>query len=169
MIHGDGIHPVALNKDGKLERTAQFDWGSVRHNVDGEGIDEDTVTWSDMTASFSLLLQWACRSNSLTNVGARVASLLAFLDPVNAPHKRNTLSAIAKEAGCTKALLSRELLELRDQCGIHLTVGKRSFSRESCRTAQFAAVKAGVHSGISRRDSKKRKAAEQISLNAIAD
>jgi hypothetical protein len=74
--HGDGIHEVAIDRDGKLERIAQFDWESVRHNVDGESIDEGTVTFSDMTASFSLLLQWACKSNSLTNVGARVASLL---------------------------------------------------------------------------------------------
>jgi hypothetical protein len=167
MLHG--VHEVGHDKDGRIERIAHPDWESIYHDLDGEGIEDSTVTMSDVGAVLSLILQWACRSNSLTNVGARIASLLAFLDPVNAPHKRNTLAAIAKEAGCTKALLSRELLELRDQTGVRLTLGKRSFSRQSCRTAQNYAVKAQVHSSASRRDSKKRKAAEQISLDAVAD
>jgi hypothetical protein len=169
MLHGDHLHEVGVTSDGHLERICQPDWESIYDSCDGEPIEDSTVTMSDAGAAVALILGWACKSNSLTNVGARVASLLAFLDPVNSPHGRNNLVVIAREAGCTKALLSRELLELRDQCGIHLTLGKRSFSRESCKTAQNYAVKAGVHSGQVRRDSKKRKLAEQVSLDAVAD
>lgn len=169
MLHGDSIHEVGLDKDGRLERIGQFDYDEVERNLGNEPEPEPGVPMHDAAACLALILQWACKSNSLTNVGARVASLLAYLDPVNAPHDRNTLSAIAEEAGCTKALLSRELLELRDQCGIHLTIGKRSFSRQSCRTAQLAAVEAGVHSGTVRKDRKNKLASEETRIDAIAD
>jgi hypothetical protein len=177
MLTLDAVHGTILTSDGP-QGVANFDWESVRHDLDGESIEDSTVTMSDAGAAVALILGWACKSNRLDLVGARVASLLAHLDPTNAPHGRSTLAAIAAEAGCSKALLSRELLELRDQCGIHLTLGKRSFSRESCRTAQNYAVKAQVHAGQVRKDANpdskrnRRKAklsSELIDLNAIAD
>jgi hypothetical protein len=147
------LHDVRYNNDTeRLEPVAGFDWESVCNNIDGESISEDRVEFADMVASFSLLLQWACKGASLANVGARVSSLLCLLDPVNAPHGRNTLVAIAKEAGCTKALLSRELMKLRDEVGIHLTLGKLGSARASYRKAQIESIEAGKHSCHVRKD-----------------
>jgi len=64
------------------------------------------------------------------------------------------------------SLLSRELLEFRDAVGIHLGMGKREFARDNYSRAQFAAVKAQVHSSKTRKD---RKSGPEISLDAVAD
>jgi len=73
--HGDSIHEVGLDKDGRLERIGHFDYDEAERNLGNEPEPEPGVPMSDVAAVLSLILQWACRSNSLTNVGARVATV----------------------------------------------------------------------------------------------
>jgi hypothetical protein len=87
----DAVHGSILTSDGP-KSIAQFDWESVSHNADGESIDEDTVTFSDMSAAFSLLLSWMCgrsdqnrQAPSIEMAGWRAHALLYLLDPTNAP------------------------------------------------------------------------------------
>ena len=148
---GDHLHAVAI-EDGRAVRSYDFDYDEIDRNLGNEPEPEPGIPMHDVAAILSLLLQWACSSDSLTLVGARTASLLAFLNVVDAPHNRRTLAEIAREAGCTRQALSKALLELRDECGIHLTIGKRSYARESFKKAQLAAVEAGVHASVTRRD-----------------
>jgi len=165
----DGVHPVAFNREsGHVERVGRFDFDEVDRNLGNEPEEEPGISFSDASAAISLILQWACETPDLKLVGARTASLLAYLDSTNAPHERTTLEAIAKEAGCTRALLSKRLLELRDQAGVHLTMGKRAYTRDRYKKAQDFAVAAGVHSSVSRKDRKKREEAEEVSLDAVA-
>jgi len=117
------------------------------------------------------------RDSGLKIVGAKVASLLCYLDPTNAPHGRTTLDTIAKQAGCTRALLSKRLLELRDQVGIHISMGKGARTRDRYRKAQEFAVAAGCHSSNTRKDKNEerraklsnRKEAELAELSAVGE
>jgi hypothetical protein len=172
MLHhdtcGDHIRAIGVNSDGHLERIGNPDWESIYYNCDGESTEEDTVSFSDMGAALAIILQWICSSKDLRLAGARAASLLCFLDPVNAPHGRDSLTKIASEADCTKAALSAALLDLRDQTGCALSMGKLASTRERYAQAQKAAVQAGCHSRSTRKDSVKRRAAEEISLEAVA-
>jgi hypothetical protein len=158
MLHGDGIHEVGLDKDGRLERIGHPDWESIFHNVDGESIEQDTVTWSDMSAAFSLLLSWMCgRSDhwldpSITNAGWRAHALLYLLD--NGQARYGSLEEIADAGGVTKAAVSKALADLRRELGGILPF-KRSGSSDNYRKAQNYAVVAGVHSSFSRKDSQK--------------
>jgi hypothetical protein len=156
MMHetpGDHLHEISYSHDNEqFERIDHFDFDQIDRNLGYEPEPEKAVAMSDVAAALAIILQWICSSPDISKVGARAASLLCYLDPTNAPHGRNTLQVIAEEAGCTRALLSRELMELRDDVGITLTLGKRSFSRESCSKAQNAAVAAGVHSSDTWKD-----------------
>jgi hypothetical protein len=175
MLHhdtcGDHLHEISYSRDNEqFERIAHFDFDQIDRNLGYEPEPEKAVEMSDVAAALAIILQWICGTPNLTNAGARAASLLAFLDPTNAPHGRETMADIAVEAGCTRAYLSKALLDLRDQTGIALTMGKLGSTRQTYAKAQKAAFNAGCHSGATRKDSvKPRKQAEQISLEAVAD
>jgi hypothetical protein len=170
---GDHLHEVGLNSARKLERVCQPDFESIFHDLDGEGIEQDTVTWSDMSAAFSLLLSWMCgRSNqnrqppSIEMAGWRAHALLYLLDPTNARYA--SLEEIGTAGGVTKAAVSKALVDLRQELGGILPF-KISGSSDNYRKAQQFAVAAQEHSSFLRKDSKKRKLAEQVSLDAVGD
>jgi hypothetical protein len=172
MLHGDHLHELGLGQNGHLERICQPDWESIFHN-DGEGIEENTVTWADMSAAVSLLLGFCCgRSDkgddklAIVRSGMRVNAVLYWLDS-NAS-RYNSLEEIADAAGVTKAAVSKSLMDLRKELGGILPM-KLSGSSDNYRKAQQFAVAAQEHSSFSRKDSKKRKASERISLDAVAD
>jgi len=164
MLASDGIRELGVTSDGRLERIGQPDWESIYHNCDGESIEEDTVSFSDMGAVFSLILEWVLGGDNLTLAGARAASLAVYLDPVFNCKFGSTLAEIAREAGCTRAALSKALVDFRDAVGIHLTAGKLNGTRSTYRAAQIDAIERGTHSSF-KRNAKK---AEQISA-AVAD
>jgi hypothetical protein len=170
MIHetpGDHLHEISYSHDNEqFERIAHFDFDQIDRNLGYELEPEKAVEMSDVAAALAIILQWICSSPDISKVGARAASLLCYLDPTNAPHGRVSLARIAEEAGCTKSYLSKELLDLRDQTGVALTMGKLSGTRERYSQAQKAAFNAGCHSGTIRMQ---RQKAEQISLEAVAD
>jgi hypothetical protein len=98
--------------------------------------------------------------------GWRAHALLYLLDPTNA--RFNSLEEIGTAGGVTKAAVSKSLMDLRRELGGILPM-KLSGSSDNYRKAQNFAIDAGVHSSASRRDSKKRKAAQEISLDAVGD
>ena len=167
-IASDGIHDIGV-ESGRFTRTYDFDYSEIDRNLGFEPEAEAGVAMPDVAACFSLILEWILKADTLQTAGARAASLAVYLNPVDNAKFGSNLAEIADNAGCTRALLSRALLSLRDQAGIYLSGGKRSFARDSYRKAQLAAVEAGVHSSASRKDRKTRKADEQISLEAVAD
>ena len=148
---GDHLHQAGRNSDGRLELTENFDFAAVDRLL-GNHEPEDSVSWSDMVAAFCLVLEWLTGSTDNTTFamsGARCHSLIYFLNPTGC--RFDSLEEIAMEAGCTRAALSKSLLQVRDQLGMHWTMGKRSFVRESCRRGQLASVDLGTHASCQRK------------------
>jgi len=147
---GDHLHSAARTQDGRLERTTHFDFEEIDRLLGNHGT-EDSVSWSDMVAAFCLVLEWLTGSTGTTFVmsGARCHSLMYFLDPTNC--RFDSLEDIATEAGCSRAALSKSLLQVRDQLGMHWKMGKRSFVRENCRRGQLASVDLGTHASCQRK------------------
>jgi hypothetical protein len=161
--YSDHLHEIVYNNDSeKLERVGQFDFESVYYNVDGEGLKDDPVSFSDMSAAFSLILSWACgrtgkheQAPSIIGAGWRVHALLYLLDNGNARY--GSLQEIADAAGVTRAAVSKALADLRGELGGILPF-KRGYSSEVYSRAQHAAVAAGCHASQVRKQ--KREAAK---------
>jgi hypothetical protein len=77
--------------------------------------EEQTVSFSDMAAALSLIVQFACSSPDICHVGGRIAAIGVLLDPSNQPHDRRTLADVAREVGVSRAAVSRWIMDFRDQ------------------------------------------------------
>jgi len=155
---GDHLHSVGI-VDGHRGQTCGFQYDEVYRNVDGEEPEEDMVSFSDMSAVLSLILQWMCGKhkaggNLIVSAGVRAHSLLYMIDPVNSSFENMT--DIAAAAGMTRANVSKGLMELRNQVGDVLPI-RGMLARESYRRSQAAALKAGVHSSVVRSDLKSKR------------
>jgi hypothetical protein len=149
---GDHVHASAYNNDSEsFEPTTGPDLESIYHNCDNESVAHTMVSMSDAAACFSLILEWILKTGSLQLAGARAAALACYLDPVNNNRFGSTLSQIAEQASCTRAALSKALLDFRDSAGIHLSMGKLSGSRQKYRDTQIKCLEAGRHSSQVRR------------------
>jgi hypothetical protein len=156
---GNHIHSIA-SEDLQLVRTESFDFHSVYRNVDGEEEPEDTmVSMADLSGVFSLIMEAILKADNLTMAGAHAAALGVFLDPVHNDRFGSNLAEIAREAGCTRAALSKFLMDFRRAVGIHLTAGKRSGASESYRQAQRDCIAAKTHSSFTRKDRIDKRAA----------
>jgi hypothetical protein len=161
--------------EGEFQNVAvsDFDYDSIDESLGWEEDSEKPVEFADMTAAFSLLLSWMCGREdshrglskpSITGAGWRAHALLYLLDNQNARYR--SLQEIATAGGVSKAMVSRALVDLREELGgIEFMPLKRSGSKESFSRAQKAAVAAGCHSRNTRHDSK----AGRNSLDAVAD
>lgn len=58
---GDHLHELAIDDEGHLERSTQFDYDEVDRNLFGVE-PEDSVTFGDMSAALGLILGWICES-----------------------------------------------------------------------------------------------------------
>ena len=149
----DGLHEDIAFENDTLVPTTAFDYDSIDRNVFDVEPEEDTVSFSDMAAAFSLIVQWACASPDIKHVGGRIAAIGVLLDPTNLPHHRRTLADVARETGVTRAAVSW-VLDFRDQVGTSLTVGKRSSVRKKNSACQLAALERGTHSSQVKRAKK---------------
>src|SRR5207248_1949256 len=94
------IHSVGYGDSGTLEPITDFDYDAVDRALGFEPEPETPVEFADMTAAFSLVLQWIATPTEVRHVGARALTLLYFLDPSNS--RFGSLEEIAKNAGCTR-------------------------------------------------------------------
>jgi len=160
--YGDGLHETAT-EDQQVIRTTSFNYDSIDEangwHEPGEAPMPDSVSFSDMSACFILVLEWMLKGKTLQIVGGRCAALAAYLDPVNSNRFGTDLTSIAKSAGCSRAALSASLIEFRDAVSIHLSNGKNSEARASYRQTQIRAMEAGRHSSFSRKDLRHKKPA----------
>jgi hypothetical protein len=150
----DGLHDNLAFDGDQFIPTVGFDYDEIDRNAFGVEDNEDTVSFSDMVAGLSLIVQFACASPDIAHVGGRIAAIGVLLDPSNMPHGRRTLADIAKEVGVTRAAVSRWMVDFRDNVETSLTVGKRSSVRAKDRAAQISAIERGTHSAFVRRDKK---------------
>ena len=161
--HGDHVHELAI-EDAQFVGVEQFDHDSIDQangwREPGQAQMPDTVSFSDMSACFILILEWMLKGKTLQIVGGRCAALAAYLDPVNSNRFGTSLTEIGKQAGCSRAALSAALVEFRDAVSIHLSNGKGSEARASYRATQIRAMEAGRHSSFSRKDSKSKRRLE---------
>jgi hypothetical protein len=165
---GDGIHSITyVHPDGEREdekgyfdRTVEPDWESIYHNCDGESVEESSVSFSDLSAVFVLILEFILGGETLTLSGARAAALAVYLDPVHNSKFGSNLSEIAREANCSRAALSKSLLNFRDAIGVHLSAGKSHGSRSTYQEVQRRCIKAGVHSSTTRKDLRSKRASQ---------
>ncbi len=164
IIKGAPQGRLAIENE-RMVPVTDFDFDEIDSRLGFES-PEKPVEFADMTAAFSLILGWMCKSHnkgSITHAGWKAQSLLWLLDPDRS--RFESLSQIAEEAGVTKQAVSKALVELRDECGFLISAGKSQTARESYQKAQFAAVDAGCHSS----DTRAKRKAEAISLEAVAD
>jgi hypothetical protein len=167
---GDSVHEICYAQGdspeelGYFDKIEHFDYDEIDRRLGFEPASEErTVTFSDMTALFCLILEFVLGGESLTLAGARAAALAVYLNPVHNNRFGNNLSEIAREAGCTRACLSKALLNFRDSCGVHISAGKPASARDTYRRVQKYAVAAGVHSGFTRKDAKaSRRASKKL-------
>jgi hypothetical protein len=147
----DGIHPDIAHDGNERTPTVGFDYGEVDRNLFGNEEPRRPSSVLEMSAALCLILEWICASPDLKHCAGRAAALMCMIDPVNSPHNRRDLTAIARECGVTKQAVSKWLADLGDQTGVSLTVGKRSSMREKYRAAQIAALEKGTHSSFVRK------------------
>jgi hypothetical protein len=146
---GDHVHEVGV-VDNQLARISHFDYDEVDRNLGFEPEPDSTVTMSDAAACFSLILEWILKGETLHLAGARAAALAIYLDPVNNSKFGSSLAEIAREADCTRAALSKSLIDFRDAAGVYLSMGKRSDARKTFRSVQVEAIEKGTHSSFKR-------------------
>jgi biotin operon repressor len=167
---GDHVHEIAISyrddEYGKqrieFEPVDHFPYSQIDENLGLFEADPDQqISFADAAACWSLLLEWivAGPKSSLAMAGARSHALRHFLDSDNCRFK--SLQAIADEAGCTRAALSKFLLELRDQLQIGFEF-KRVGARNNYREGQIRALERGTHSSTHRKDAKSSKPRKQV-------
>jgi hypothetical protein len=86
-------------------------------------------------------------NDDLTPVGGHASALQVLLDP---RARYRSLAAVARDAGVSRAIISRWLLDLRDQYQIGLNL-RGNLIRENCRQAQHRLVDAGKHVSVKTR------------------
>jgi hypothetical protein len=130
---GDHLHPLAFSSsNGRLEPVTDFDYDQIDKNL-GHEPEEAGVRLADMSAVLMLLLQWITgKGSNLVHAGARAEALLYWLNQGESRFK--TYSDIAKEAGLTRAAISKMMLGLRDQIGCCMPVSKMQSSRDTYRS-----------------------------------
>jgi hypothetical protein len=139
----DHIHRCAVDESGELVPLVDFDFTSL----DPQNID--TIPVAEASSALARVLGWITGNDrNFTNSGGR-ASALSLLLGNN--HRHKSLADIAREANVSRAIVSRWLLGLRDEFQIGLSL-RGSLIRDNCRQAQRAAIAAGRHSSVSRKD-----------------
>jgi len=124
---------------------------------------------ADASAALSIVIQWVCSGHraSAAGIAGRALALLYFLDPVNSSF--DSLEDIASHVGCTKQLLSKDLMSLRRQTGLAISGGKSLAARDNYSRAQHAAVAAGTHSKFIRKDSQRKAEVADVRLDACGE
>ena len=84
----DGLHDNIAVENGDIIPSVGFDWDEIDRNVFEVQDEEDVVSFSDMCAALSLIIQFACASPDISHVGGRIAALGVLLNPSNMPHNR---------------------------------------------------------------------------------
>jgi hypothetical protein len=164
--YSDGVHEVCFVDGGTGPSGGHFepkcgpDYESLEHGIFGAELEEDKVSFSDMSACLVLILQWILGGKTLALVGARAAALAVYLDPVHNSKFGSNLAQIAASAGVTKACLSKSLIDFRDAVGLHLSAGKSEGARAKYRQTQINCVAAGNHSSVSRKDANLKRRAK---------
>ena len=144
-------------EDDHLVGVCQPDWESIYHNVDGEAIEEDQLSYSDASAAISILVGWMCHSSRQEpadprTVAAKCEAVLFWLDPNQSKYR--SLSEIGCATGLTRAAISKQLLGLKDQLGSAVSVGKLGSTRSVYRKAQLDCLERGNHSSQVRKRKK---------------
>jgi hypothetical protein len=152
---GDAIHgPITFTDQHGFEPTTGPDWQSIDYHCDGLLPEEETITKSDAAAVISILTGWLCHSYGdapadIRTVAAKCEALLYWLDPNQS--KYSSLTEIAEACQLTRAAVSKQLLNLKDQIGSCVSAGKMSSSRETYRDTQRRLVHEGRHASDTRR------------------
>lgn len=111
----DGLHDNLATDNGEIVQSVGFDYDEIDRNCFDVEDEEQTVSFSDMAAALSSIVQFACSSPDISHVGGRIAAIGVLLDPSNQPHDRRTLADVAREVGVSRAAVSRWIMDFRDQ------------------------------------------------------
>jgi hypothetical protein len=161
--HSDGVHKTAWNRDsGRYENVTNFDYAAVDRNLTGEleDIDKSEYSLANLGSAINVLLEWMTKGRNLEIIAGRVLSLHWFLRPQNSDY--DSISEIATACNCTRAGLSKALLELRDQLGFKPSAGKLHGARQTYSEAQNKSFKAGKHVSYKRADGKADEVAPSV-------
>jgi hypothetical protein len=155
--HSDGIHTnIGVDEDRHLEATTDFPYDEVDAALGNEPVAEfeDSITWAEASSCLIRLLQWITSPDKLEKAGARAHLAVYLLDPSQC--KYGSLRELAEASGCTKQALSKALMDWRPELKVGLNLGKRAYTSENYRQAQYRSIQAGTHytSARKRRDSK---------------
>jgi hypothetical protein len=151
----DGIHKTALNRDTHhFEGVTDFDYDAVDRSITGDPEDVDIKEHSlaDLGSAVNVLLSWAVKGRSLPMIAGRILSLHWYLREAESEY--DSISEIATACNCTRAALSKALLELRDSIGLKISAGKLHSARRTYSKAQDASFKAGKHAAFTGADRK---------------
>jgi hypothetical protein len=150
--HGDDIHDIAVVcDDGQVGPTCDFNWSEI----DGydEPAEDTQYDIGDVSGALSVIVGWCCRPIHPNLVASRVLALQRWLWP--AESRYDSMSPIAADCQCTKAAISKALLNLHDELGMRLPVGKNYHTRARFSEVQKRLVKTGRHASNRKRKAKR--------------
>jgi hypothetical protein len=169
--HSDGVHRTAYNVDsGHFENVMDFPFDAVDRNLSGEVEDIDRADYSlaNLGSAVNVLLSWFVKGRSLENIAGRALVLHWYLRPAESDY--SSISEIATACNCTRAALSKALLELRDSLDFKPSAGKLHGARQTYSEAQKEAFASGSHVSFTRKDRRAETGkADPLRLDAVAD
>jgi hypothetical protein len=136
--YDDHVHPIA-SENGEFVPRVDFDYSALDPQA-----PEPLIPLSQATSGVTRILDWATELRDLKTNGARIAALSLLLGS-NSQYR--SLAQIARDAGVSRAIISRWLMQLRDSVGLKMTL-RGTEVREHCRQAQNALVAAGQHASV---------------------
>jgi hypothetical protein len=134
---------IGVDADGHLEPTTDFNYDQIRFDDEPIAEDDDSITWAEASSLLVRVLQRITHPDELAKAGTRAHLVVYLLDPSQC--KYSSLRELAEEAGCTKQALSKALMDWRRELQVGLNLGKRAYTSESYRQAQYRSVQAGTH------------------------
>jgi biotin operon repressor len=162
-LRPDPCHPATFvfnerDADGKVtgqwEPTTGPDWEAIDFNCDNLLPEQETLSFSDGSAALALLVGWICQSAgpgpaNVITIASKAEAVLFWLDPIQSRY--SSLADIARALGITRAAISKQLLDLKDQIGSCVSAGKMSGTRATYRAKQLELVASGKHASDTRR------------------
>jgi hypothetical protein len=130
-------HSIGFDEDGFPVPIANFPYNSL----DPETTAPNTVSIDAPASAFAEVLSWILASDNLEFASAKAAALSTLLNPTG---RYRSLAAVARASGCTRSLLSKALLDLRDRFNIKQNF-RGNLIRGNCSKAQHALVDEGRH------------------------
>jgi biotin operon repressor len=166
----DSLRPAAKSSKGTVEY-CDFDCDAI--DTDDTEPADDSVTLGDASSALMKILYWAADARGstpqeqLAMVGARIQALLWLLNPGES--RFQSLSDLARVAGCTKQSISKAVVRLREDTGFCISaVNSGAVARFSARRLRLRLLRARTGRRTSGSAARRRKMLRNAAFGSSA-